>query len=241
VVKEPVADIVYDAGVEMTIKLTSPLQIPETAVANLGGPRLEPVPNENELAALVNGQPFQTFAEKPPLPSDVTNVMFIGTEEQLSAVFQEAGWSTAAALSAQSKLETARAIMENRGYKEAPVSILRLEGRPPDLVFQKQNDTFAKRHHLRIWQRPVAFQGKPVWVCSATHDTNIQFSEQNRTFIHKIDSNIDRERAKVVNDLLLTGKVRSLALVQRPNVPQHGRNATGDNLETDGAMAVVIF
>jgi hypothetical protein len=69
----------------------------------------------------------------------------------------------------------------------------------------------------------------------------IDFSEQNRTFIHKIDSQIDRERAKVVNDLLFTGHVRSVALVERPAVPQNGQNATGDNIVTDGKMAVLVM
>jgi hypothetical protein len=241
VVKETAPDIVYEPGVEMTLKLTAPLTIPENALKQVSGPKLAPVSAEGELQALVNREPFQTVAQKPPVPSDVTNVMFIGTEEQITAAFEAAGWSTAAALSAQSKLETARAIIENRGYKEAPVSVLMLDGHPPDLVFEKQNDTFAQRHHLRIWRRPVTFQGKPVWVCAATHDTGIDFSPENRTFIHKIDSQIDRERAKVVNDLLLTDQVKSLALVERPNVPRHSRNATGDDIETDAAMAVLVF
>ena len=80
-----------------------------------------------------------------------------------------------------------------------------------------------------------------MWVIAATHDTGIESSEQNRTFIHKIDSLIDRERAKVVNDLLFTGRVESLALVEREAVPQHGQNATGDNVETDGKMAVLLL
>ena len=29
------------------------------------------------------------------------------------------------------------------------------------------------------------------WVCAATHDIGIEFSEENRTFIHKIDPRID--------------------------------------------------
>ena len=76
---------------------------------------------------------------------------------------------------------------------------------------------------------------------AATHDIGISFSEENRTFIHKIDSQIDRERAKVVNDLLFTGQVRSVELVDRPKAPQHGQNATGDSLETDGKIAVLVW
>jgi hypothetical protein len=119
--------------------------------------------------------------------------------------------------------------------------VLLLDGRPPDVVFEKLNNTFAQRHHLRVWRRPESFGGQPVWVIAATHDTGIDFSEQNRTFIHKIDSQIDHERAKVVNDLLFTGRVRSVALVDRPTVPQHGQNATGDTVETDGKMAVLLL
>jgi hypothetical protein len=121
------------------------------------------------------------------------------------------------------------------------MSILLLEGKPPVLTFQKQNNTFAQRHHLRIWRRPDTFQGKPVWVCAATHDIGIEFSPENRTFIHKIDSYIDRERAKVVSDLLFTSLVRGLALVEREAVPKQSMNATGDKLETDGAMAVLLL
>jgi hypothetical protein len=80
-----------------------------------------------------------------------------------------------------------------------------------------------------------------VWVCSSTHDIGIDFSDRDRTFIHKIDSEIDHERAKVVNDLLFAGVVRAIALVGRPDIPQDATNATGDVLKTDGGMAVLLL
>jgi hypothetical protein len=239
VLKSVEADIDYGPGVEMTMRLAAPLEI--ASLPADAAPKLAPIGDEAALEALVAKQPFQTTAQSPPKPSDMTNLMFVGSEETLRKGFEAAGWSAAAALSGESKLETFRAIAELRGYKEAPVSILLLEGQPPDLVFQKQNNTFAMRHHLRIWRRPGTFAGKPVWVCAATHDTGIDFSEENHTFIHKIDPQIDRERAKVVNDLLLTGMVDSLAVVDRPKVPTKSQNATGDELITDGRQAVVIL
>ncbi len=229
-----VGEITYEPGVEFGYKLTAPLKVDKPPAD--AAPKLEPVADEDALLAAVQKQPFRTMSETPSKPSDITNLMFIGAEEQLRGIFTDAGWSTAAELSAQSKLETFRAIAELRSYKEAPVSILLLDGKPPDLVFQKQNNTFAARHHLRIWRRE-----NNVYVCAATHDIGIDFSPENRTFIHKIDSNIDAERAKVVNDLLLTGRVKSLALVDRPEVPTNGSNATGDQLLTDGRMAVLIL
>jgi len=237
VLKDTDANIDYEPGVEMTIELVQPL----TWTGHSNGPGVRPVEPQNELPALVNQQPFRTSAARPPKESDITNIMILGRLQDIQNAFQAAGWSTAEQLNAKSKLETFRALTEQRGYKEAPVSILFLNGRPPDLVFQKQNDTFSSRHHLRIWHRPELFHGRDVWVCSATHDTGIDFSEENRTFVHKVDGEIDHERAKVVNDLLFTGLVNGLSLVDRPGVPVSLWNATGDKIETDGRMVVVGF
>jgi hypothetical protein len=233
----PTGEIKYEPGVELKLKLLEPLTWKEAATE----PALKPISNEQELSDLVNAQAFQTIAENPPKPSDVTNLMFIGTEEQVKSAFEAAGWATARQKNTESILETVRAIAEVRGFKEAPMSVLLLDGRRSDFDFQKQNNTFAKRHHLRIWRRQDTFQERPVWVSSSTHDIGIEFSQENRTFIHVIDPQIDRERAKVVSDLLFAGHVQSLALVERPKVPRSSRNATGDAIETDGRMAVLVL
>jgi len=237
VVKPADPNIDYEPGVEMTIQLTGPL----TWSAAAGGFNVKSIEPADGLSRLVNSEPFRTVAEKPPRPSDMTNLMFLGSGQDIENAFQKAGWSAAAQLNSKSKLETFRAMAEQRGYQEAPVSTLLLEGRSPDLVFEKLNNTFAARHHLRIWRRPGLFQGKEVWVCAATHDIGIDYSEQDRNFIHKVDTHIDHERAKVVSDLLFTGLVQGLALVERPDVPTQLVNATGDALETDGKMAVLSF
>jgi hypothetical protein len=238
-IQEVNPNVDYDAGVEFTVKLTAPLNW--TGATTGPEAKLRPFPDEAELPGLVNRQPFRTVAANPPKPSDMTNLMFIGTEAEVRAAFEKAGWSGAAKLSSASKVETARALIESRGYKEGPMSVLLLQGEPPDMALQKGNNTFAQRHHLRIFRRPDTFAGKPVWVCSSTHDTGIEFSERDRTFIHKVDGDIDKERAKVVSDLLFTGLVKSVALVARPEVPTAIENATGDALRTDGAMAVLLF
>ncbi|MGP0072775.1 MAG: LssY C-terminal domain-containing protein [Bryobacteraceae bacterium] len=237
VLKEADANIDYKAGVEMTIALTKPLDW----MGAVRMPDVAAIQPQEELFRLVNSEPFRTTTQKDQRPSDITSLMFLGSRQQLEEAFKKAGWTPAAKLNDQSKLETFRAMAEMRGYQEAPVSVLLLDGRAPDLVFEKLNDTFAARHHLRIWQRPGQFDGQDIWVCSATHDTGISFSDENRTFVHTIDPQIDLERAKVVNDLLLTALVRGLSLVERGGLPQDMFNATGDALKTDGAMAVVQF
>lgn len=235
IVKQVDASITYSPGVDLEAKLTKPLDWKHPAASYSVAP-IEPAAH---LAALVAEEPNRTTAASPPAPSDLTNFMFIGTAEQLEAAFKAAGWSVAAERNHASTMETARAIIEDRGYKEAPVSLLTLDGKAPDYVFQKQNNTFAMRHHIRIWRRPQTFNGAIVWMGAGTHDIGIDFSEESRSFTHKIDSNIDRERSKVVNDLLFAQAVKALALVDRPNIPQNITNATGDNLITDGKIAVM--
>ncbi len=233
-------DITYDAGVEMTLRLTAPVVLKSAGGAGPAA-HLRPMPNEAALAALVAGEPFQTVAQKPPKPSDLTNLMLIAGEASIRQAFQAAGWTAAQSLSPLSKFETLKALAEDRGYSEAPVSVLLLDGKPPDMVFEKLNDTFARRHHLRIWRRPGTLMGLPVWAVAATHDIGVTFSRENRTFIHRVDPQIDAERAKVVTDLLFTGRVQSVELVDRPAAPVKTQNATGDNLETDGRLAVLVL
>jgi hypothetical protein len=233
IVKPTDPEITYPAGVEFSITLLKPI----TAVAQ-PSPKLGSFV-EADVQRMVVDQPIRANAAKPPRPSDLTNILLIGAQDNIEAAFTQAGWTAAAALNDKSKLETARAIIEDRGYKEGPVSVLYIDGRPPDLALEKTNDTFSKRHHLRIWRRPGAFNGLPIWIVTATHDTAIQFSETDHTFIHKIDPNIDAERAKVVSDLLFTGAVHAIALVERTGLPQNPTNATGDQLLTDGRIAVL--
>jgi hypothetical protein len=232
------ADINYPAGVEMTLKLNKPLSVPSVRLAP---PPPWPNATRNLVAQFIAREPYQTTAQNPPKPSDLTNLMLVAAEDDLRRAFTEAGWSGAARLNSLSKFETLRALAEDRGYQEAPVSVLLLEGKPPNLVFEKTTDTFARRHHLRIWRRPDEIAGKPVWMVAATHDTGINFSEAQRNFIHRIDSQIDRERDKVVNDLLFTGRVRARELIGRPQAPRETQNATGDRIETDGRIAVLLL
>ncbi len=223
-------EIVYPAGVEMTLELTTsrPGEPPET----------ERRPDA-KLLSLVARQPLRTIAERPALPSDLTNLIFIGSGASVDAAFRSAGWTPAAKLTTESILETTRAIIESRGYQEAPVSTLLLDGRLPDLVFQKMNNTFAKRHHLRIWRARENVDGREVWIGAASHDIGMAFASDERTFYHTIHPEIDRERKKVMDDLMLTGQAEMLGLADRPSAPRETTNATGDRIVTDGRVAIL--
>jgi opacity protein-like surface antigen len=193
-----------------------------------------------QLGEMVHRLPFRTFTEgKKELPSDFTNLVFIGSADALQHAFAASGWVIVDTLTAQTTYGTIRSVAENQGYRRAPMSILLLDGNAPDYAYAKTLNTFSKRHHLRIWTSKETWDGEPVWTSSSTHDIGIGFSKKDKTFIHLIDSNIDNERAKVVNDLIYTGCVSGVQLVKRPWLPADAKNGTGEDLITDGRIAVL--
>src|SRR5439155_20572538 len=120
-----------------------------------------------------------------------------------------------------------------------PVSALLLRGRLPDLVFQKSLNTFAKRHHIRIWKLANTYNGREVWIGAATHDVATVSSRAYTKWSHRIDPHIDRERDWVETDLLFVGTATAYADVDRPQAPRAAANATRDDIVTDGKMSVV--
>jgi hypothetical protein len=227
-------DIVYGAGTDLVLETLAPAR--DVPVRE---PRTDAVP-EPGLLSLATAQPLRTMAGTPARPADVINVVFSATDEELSGAFTAAGWNTAVALSLRADVRTILAVAEDRGYTLGPVSLQSLNGRPPDRVFQKQNNTFDRRHHIRIWRVPQTYQGRPVWAASATHDIAIKFAREERTLTHRVEENIDLERQKVVDDLRFAGVVARYALAGRVGVPAQMTNATGDAMTTDGKLAVLV-
>jgi hypothetical protein len=187
---------------------------------------------------VVHTAPMRT-ATPGNVPSDPTNLMFLGSQQQVIAAFGEAGWFEADNLSAKSALKVAQATLRQSGYGSAPMSTLTIGGRAPDLMFQKSLDTFAKRHHVRVWKLPTTYEGQQVWVAAATHDIATQNSAGGTKWTHRIDPHVDREREWVQTDLLFVGTGVAYAYVDRPTAPKKLGNATGDTIVTDGKIAVV--
>lgn len=116
-----------------------------------------------------------------------------------------------------------------------------VNGGPPDLVFQKSLDTFAKRHHIRVRKQAVLYDGREVWVGAATHDIAVSNARKETKWSHRIDSHIARERDWIESDLLFAGTAVGYANVDRPAAPRKLSNATGDDMVSDGKMAVVVL
>src|ERR1700722_6777861 len=231
-------EITLPAGTELIAELTAPIVLPKDEQTRT--PPIAATPAEKEkLSELAEQLPFRTVTDKSHVPSDITNLIFIGSADDVERAFAAADWVQVDTLSAESTYSTIRSVAENQGYKTAPMSTLLLGGQPPVYAYAKTLNTFSKRHHLRVWASSLSWNGETVWTSSSTHDTGIGFSKKNKTFIHLIDTHIDNERAKVVNDFIFTGCVSSVQLVARPWIPKGAKNGTGEELITDGRVAVL--
>jgi hypothetical protein len=227
-------EIQFPAGTDLQLQIVRPSMLKQKD----SWPGWQQLPVDAELQQLANSAPMRTRTQTD-VPSDPTNMMFLGSREQLVAAFAQAGWFEADNLGVKTALKAAQATVRKSGYANAPMSILLLEGRQPDVAFQKSLDTFERRHHLRIWKLEKKYHGQDVWIAAATHDIATDSSKGNTKWVHRIDPHIDRERNWVETDLLYIGAATAYADVDRPNAPRKIANATGDTIVTDGKIAVV--
>ncbi|MBN9661739.1 MAG: LssY C-terminal domain-containing protein [Acidobacteria bacterium] len=228
-VRFPEPEIHLPAGADLVLTTRTRFQ-PLPAVP----PSLLPAPPA-ELVSLAAAQPLLTTRGTSGKTADITNLLFVGSREELEQAFQKSGWYTADTMAPQTVLRGYRAMTTQDAYPTAPVSLLQLQGRPPDLVFQRSLNTIAKRHHIRVWKQPDQYEGREVWVAAATHDTGIKVRAAGMSYTHRIDPFIDKERRKVVEDLSFAGCVEDSDLIDRPDFSDepYGR------ISTDGRMAVV--
>jgi hypothetical protein len=232
-------EIVLPRGAEMLVRVEEPLAVePEFAppvgvIARSGEER-------EELEQLIRALPFRAMKAGVE-PSDLVNVVVLGSGAALRRAFLAAGWVEADELTATSVFLTFRSIAENQGYQAAPMSSLVLDDRPPDFELSKTLNSFARRHHVRLWRGFGRWKEMEVLAGAATHDTGIIFSRRKRTFTHSIDAWIDDERTKIVNDLIFTGCVAGFEMVERPWLPAEARRSGELELHTDGAVAVLLL
>lgn len=231
-------EILYPSGTEMQVEFVAPLITSTFYPSTI--PTLVPTEEERaELVQFVRGLSFRTKTKGTNKPSDLTNLLFLGSPEGLQRAFKAAGWVAADQLTAGTTFQTIKSVSGTQTYNQGPMSVLMLDEHEPILPLMKTTNTFFARHHLWVFDPDARFQGLTALTSSSTQDIGIAFSAKKKTFIHVIDQYIDNERSKVINDLEFTGCVQAFELVPRPWVPQNAYNSTGDRLRTDGAIAVL--
>jgi hypothetical protein len=72
---------------------------------------------------------------------------------------------------------------------------------------------------------------------AATHDIGAGFDPRTVKFTHRIQSQVDFERDKILNDLTFSQCSEPAGFVQRPNAAQ--LSFDGKSITTDGRLAVI--
>jgi len=227
--------ISYPAGTEFFWVLDKPLTLYGTFQPAFA--QQIPVAVKDAVLQLLAHSPKRVASKKGSL-GGVVNLVLIGSEQQIRAAFQKAGWTHAEEEKGTPLWKTLQAVIVGKGYDAAPMSTLYVYGRPEDMAFEKMLNTFAMRHHLRIWKAPATTAGgRQLWLVAADHDNGIDIHPG--VVSHATDPHVDDERAKVGADLGMTGLVAAEELVTPPNPLHKGFTATGGAWETDGRVLVI--
>jgi opacity protein-like surface antigen len=231
-------EILYNAGTELVLEYNQPVITSQTYSPTVL-PAATTTDARQQLQDFVHKLPYRTATQFSNKPSDLTNLVFIGSPQSVERAFAAAGWLAVDELNSSSTVQTIKTLSGNHVYTQAPMSMLLLDERKPLFTYSKTTNTFFSRHHLRIFPTVLTDQGSTVLTASSTQDIGIAFSKKQKTFIHVIDEHIDNERSKIVNDLTLTGCVDSVDMIPRPWLPEDAYNSTGDRLFTDREVAIL--
>jgi LssY C-terminus len=165
IARSPDPEIYFPAGTELILKLTAEADIPNPGVAH---DEVAPF-SASEMAdahRLLAKLPEQQTDRGPNHPSDLVNILFLGSRESINRAFQAAGWFGAQRRSLRSIYRMYHCMVQRMGYSMAPMGRLMLNGVTADAEYQKSLNTFSKRHHVRLWK-----QGQEdAWLSAATED-----------------------------------------------------------------------
>ncbi len=235
----PNPEIEFGPGAELFLAIDAPETIGDLSPCAIPDRRLK-APDAAALRRIADALPYWSYSKRQPQPLDAVNLLYVGSREEVERAFAAAGWTGAVPNSVSAGLKAIRAVAQSGAYEDAPMRTLLLDGVQPVLSLQKSLNTFAKRDHLRIWERSEEFQGRPVWASAATKDLGVTFSFKPFGFTHKIENNIDLERETIVDDLAFTNCVDSVVYVDRsPADAVSGAHREG--IQSDWRLAVVVL
>ena len=233
----PEPETFLPAGTDLRLELKAPLQLPDDFQS-----AAEEQDTDDEgaidadLQAKLLDLPSRSLTGSSK-PSDPVNLGFIGSPQQVEAAFLAAGWTYGDSVSTLSVLREMRAMTSLNSYAHLPISRQWLNGAPPEFRLQKSFDSYQKREHIRIWNESTLQDG--LWAGGVIRETGAQWSLRKGKFIHHVDADVDAEREKIVRELRLTGCVAHVSYLKRGQSSGSMRAASGDVLQTDGAMAVI--
>ena len=178
---------------------------------------------------------------KPGAEGDPLNLVFVGSKDQITHSFQQAGWLVPDPITLQTSEKIAVDSLAHRSYPTAPVSNLYVFGRIQDLAFEKPTSDVANRGHIRLWKTGMLIGGQLVWIGQASYDSGIELSGTNHLPTHHIAPTVDLERNAVGADLEKTGLVKEEVNAAFTPPILYARNGGGDYYTSDGDVLVINY
>lgn len=180
------------------------------------------------------------------MPGDPVNIAFEGSKNQIVVAFGKIAWRVASPLGPGADLRLAKGALRHGSDPTAPVSNLYLFGRAEDFAVEHELGWVGRRDHARFWdtgkQDPVTH--KELWIGDCSRDIAIKIVRRHKVLVgttHKIDGHLDVERDLITSSMQHAGLAQ--AVVQEPGIGHvsNMRNATGDQLFTDGKASVIVL
>src|SRR5713226_2704007 len=201
------------------------------------------------LIALIRFYPYNyNFSAYPKIThtksgaeGDPLNLVFVGSKDQITHSFQQAGWLIPDPITLQTSEKIAVDSLAHKRYPTAPVSNLYVFGRVQDLAFEKPTNDVANREHIRLWKTGMLIGGQLVWIGQASYDSGIELSGTNHLPTHHIAPTVDLERNAVGADLEKTGLVREEADGTFTPPILYARNGGGDYYESAGDVLIINY
>jgi hypothetical protein len=176
---------------------------------------------------------------------DPLNLIVVGGIDDAFPSFIRRGWSPTEATWYGSVMRMITSALAGDRYPYAPVSNLYLLGRPQDIALQKARDTIHQRNHLRLWQSPMRYHGKTVWIGQISRDIGSRMTIHSPTLTtHKIDPDVDKAVMALLGDLMYSQNLQKFAFVKGVGTATRDnprRNLTTDPWYTNGLRVVLFF
>jgi hypothetical protein len=175
---------------------------------------------------------------------DPMNLIFVAEEASLKKTFKRAGWKRGNPASPIHVMYGAIMVLLKRPYEQGPFAPLYVNIALQDLAYQKGTKSrhYGERHHLRIWRTGIVLSdNKRVWIAAAGFEDGMRFSTAIPFWTHRLDPNIDKERAFIVKSLENVGAryLKSVDMTPAVYASSPVTNAHSSVYFTDGKASVV--
>jgi len=134
-----------------------------------------------------------------------------------------------------------------RGYGYQVLNPRYAFGRSQDLSAHKlsRGYTKAQAQTLRLWQTPIRFNGKPVWVGQTSARLGGRFADKAPLGVTlPLNPHIDEARDDLIQDLAYSQALIKIGFIKgsgRPQPAQEERSSTDTQYTTDGLRTVLVF